>query len=122
MSTLHFEIPQSLFVSQNHRLHFRAKADKTAELRLLGRATGSCHDRVDTPCRMSVDIGWPDKRLRDRSNAAPTLKALLDGLVDAGVLSADDDNHIVSETYTSHVAGDRGRIHFHITLTPEEAS
>lgn len=122
MTSLHFEIPQALYVSQNHRLHFRAKADKVAELRLLGRAVGSCHDRVETPCHMTVDVGWPDKKLRDRANAAPTWKALIDGLVDAGVLAADDDHHITRETYTSHVEGDKGRIHLTITLTPEEGA
>ncbi|RYE40901.1 MAG: hypothetical protein EOP24_39035 [Hyphomicrobiales bacterium] len=119
MTAFHFEVSQPMFVSQNHRLHFRAKADKVAELRLLGRAIGSCHDRVQTPCHMAVEIGWPDNRLRDRSNAAPTVKALLDGLVDAGVLCHDDDRHILSELTTSHVEGDKGRIHLTITLTPE---
>ncbi len=119
MSTLHFEVPAAIFISQNHRLHFRVKADRVAQLRLLGRAVGSCHDRVDTPCHMTVDIGWPDKRRRDRSNAASTVKALLDGVVDAGILSDDSDLHITRETYTSHVEGDKGRIHLTITLTPE---
>lgn len=119
MSTLHFEVPAAIFISQNHRLHFRVKADRVAQLRLLGRAVGSCHDRVDTPCHMTVDIGWPDKRRRDRSNAASTVKALLDGVVDAGILSDDSDLHITRETYTSHVEGDKGRVHLTITLTPE---
>lgn len=119
MSTLHFEVPAAIFISQNHRLHFRVKADRVAQLRLLGRAVGSCHDRVDTPCHMTVDIGWPDKRRRDRSNAASTVKALLDGVVDAGILTDDSDLHITRETYTSHVEGDKGRIHLTITLTPE---
>lgn len=122
MSTLHFEIPQSLFLSQNDRLHWRQKAAKTQQLRLLGQAVGSTHDRVRTPCHMAVEIGWPDKRRRDRSNAASTAKALIDGIVTAGVLDDDSDAHIVSEHYTSHVEGDKGRIHFTITLTPEEGA
>lgn len=118
MSTLHFEIPTTLYLSQNDRLHFRKKAERTQALRLLARAVASCHDRVPTPCRMTVDVGWPDKRRRDRSNAASTIKALLDGVVEAGVLADDSDEHIVSETYTSHVEGNKGRIHLDITFDP----
>jgi Holliday junction resolvase RusA-like endonuclease len=122
MTSLHFEIPQALYLSQNDRLHWRKKAEKTQQLRLLGRAVGSTHDRVPTPCHMTVELGWPDHKKRDRSNSAPTVKALLDGLVDAKVLCHDDDDHILSELTSSHVEGDKGRIHLTITLTPEEAS
>ena len=40
-------------------------------------------------------IGWADNRKRDVNNWQPTAKALVDGLVDAGVLEDDNDAHLV---------------------------
>jgi hypothetical protein len=46
-----------------------------------------------------VTIHWPPlNRRRDRLNLAPTIKACVDGFVDAGVLPDDDDTRIRSET------------------------
>jgi crossover junction endodeoxyribonuclease RusA len=40
-------------------------------------------------------LRFPDNRRRDAHNYYPTLKALVDGLVDYGLLPDDSDNHLV---------------------------
>lgn len=41
-----------------------------------------------------ITITWPDNRRRDPANWAPTGKAIVDGLVTAGLLPDDDDKHV----------------------------
>lgn len=120
MTTLHFRIPQSVYVSQNHRLHRMEKAARVATMRHLGYVQSRNLPPVPTPCVMDVDIGWPDKRVRDRINASPSVKACVDGMV-PNLLIRDDDLHITAETYRSHVEGDRGFIHISITFSQENA-
>lgn len=43
---------------------------------------------------VQILIGFTDNRRRDISNWAPTAKAVVDGIVDAGVLVDDDDAHM----------------------------
>lgn len=38
----------------------------------------------------------PDNRRRDTSNIFPTIKAAVDGIVDAGVLKDDSDKYVIS--------------------------
>lgn len=45
----------------------------------------------ERPCQYVAVIGWPTSRRSDSDNAMPTVKALLDGLVDAGLMSDDAD-------------------------------
>ena len=119
MTTLHFRIPQSIYVSQNHRLHRMEKAARVATMRHLAFVQSRNLPPVPTPCVMDVDIGWPDKRRRDRSNAASSIKALVDGLV-PHLIEDDSDAHITAETCRSHVEGDKGFIHIQITFSQEK--
>lgn len=52
--------------------------------------------------RVSISV-WvhPGVRTRrlDASNYAPTVKALVDGVVDAGALPDDSGKHVIAETY-----------------------
>src|SRR5690606_32784311 len=41
-----------------------------------------------------MEFRFPDGRKRDVGNFGPTAKAIVDGCVDAGVLAADDDEHL----------------------------
>lgn len=43
------------------------------------------------PVRIWVEVTQPDNRRRDTTNLFPTAKALVDGLVDAGVITDDAD-------------------------------
>ena len=44
--------------------------------------------------RLVAWVRFPDGRRRDLHNYMPTLKALVDGLVDAGLLPDDDVRHL----------------------------
>lgn len=48
--------------------------------------------------RVTAELHWVDRRRRDSSNYMPTIKAAIDGLVDARVLTDDDDEHLVELT------------------------
>ena len=44
-------------------------------------------------------VGYPTARRADPPNSAPTVKALLDGAVDAGLLPDDDHRHVPRTSY-----------------------
>lgn len=84
-----FLIPRGLVLTSNQRLHPQVKAKKTKALRLLAKSEAQGL-RGPQPCRVIAWLAFPDRRRRDAPNWWPTIKALMDGLVDAGVW--DDDN------------------------------
>lgn len=102
MSTLILEdIVPTRLVSGNRRIHHMVRAQVCAYWRQLAhvaarqhygpRAEGSWHDRV----RIVVHVRFPDNRRRDVANLHPYVaKPLVDGLVDARVISDDDDLHV----------------------------
>lgn len=122
MSTFTFTLPRCILVSQNDRDHYKAKAAKTAQLRAIATAKGLGAKTVTTPCTLDVLVGWPTRRRRDRINVSPTVKALVDGLVSAGVLVDDSDDHIVAETYRSHHGSDPKQTEITLTFTSLEDS
>ena len=94
-----YRVPSQILVSANDRLGWREKAARTKQLRSAGFWTARAAKqppmkRVD----LLIIVHWPElARRRDRLNLAPTLKALVDGYVDAGVLPDDNDAWIRSE-------------------------
>ncbi len=84
-------------LNANDRPHWTQKAKITAYLRQIGRLkvpdgkyttyTKKC------PCGLVVTIYAPTKRRMDPPNFYPTVKALVDGMTDAGIWT--DDNHEV---------------------------
>lgn len=82
-------------LSENDRRHWRVKARRVKELRDLARqhaALGRA-PHLDA-ARLVVTVSLPDRRRRDLHNLTPTVKALVDGLVDAGLLPDDDAAHL----------------------------
>lgn len=111
MTTLHFELPHALILTANQRLHWAQKARTTISLRDIGRVTARYPQLVPyRRAHLTVRVGWPDKRRRDVANIAPTIKALVDGIVDAGLLPDDDDRHLVGPDLRGYVAGVRGHV------------
>lgn len=89
-------------INLNQRYHWRTKARLTREWRgaayvaacqQLGRGPA---ERAREACfvRVRFPVVDPGKR-RDPENWAPTSKALVDGLVDAGVWPDDDESHVL---------------------------
>lgn len=95
---LTFAIPKSWWLSANDRTHWAVKA----------RATRNLRDFAATSCRgippvgtvhVAAFIGYLRAGTADPSNAAPTVKALIDGMTDAGVWPDDDSTHVIGPTY-----------------------
>lgn len=97
---LTFAIPADLWLSANQRMHWAPKAKRTAALRQLG-FTMATHSRIRDfgTAHVAAFIGYPRNGKADPANAAPTVKALIDGLTDAGVWPDDDHVHVIGPTY-----------------------
>ncbi len=81
-------------IRENDRDHWRQKAERTKAVRA---ATGvlARNQRVQRMARAEIRLVWTvtDRRRRDSAAPNPTLKAAVDGLVDADVLA--DDHHLI---------------------------
>lgn len=94
-------------INSNDRRHFRATANLVTHLRTLSRtqamskAPSSGYEPFskDKPCHIGIRICPPTKRRMDAPNWYPTVKALIDGLTDAGVFTDDNNNVITSMTF-----------------------
>jgi len=94
-TTIHFGIPRNLLLTANQRMHWRKKAKLTAAIREL--AYVQTRTFKATPMQAAhclVELSWPDKRRRDAHNLMPTIKACIDGIVDANLLPDDSDRHL----------------------------
>lgn len=104
MSTPHtvirFPAPGPL-INANHRRHWRARAQET---RLWRNATnlhtyrhlGPPTDAGRPPSLVVAFLPVPDNRRRDPHNYYPTIKAIIDGLVDAGVWPDDNPTYVTT--------------------------
>ena len=74
----------------NQRMHHRPKGELTRQVRSTARDL-ALKVGVTSMARPAVTLVWlvTSRHARDEDNIVPTLKALADGLVDAGV-AADD--------------------------------
>lgn len=107
-------------ISANDRMHFRVKSQLTQFLRRLS-ANRTWSRPVYTrknPCTITIDVRPPTSRRMDAPNWYPTVKALIDGLVDSGLLS-DDNNHVIkSTTFKSTQLSDTKNYKLVITIEP----
>lgn len=78
----------------NMRLHWADKARKTRQLRGYANILAR-HHKVPQLDRARIVLHWQPNtvRRRDQLSIAPTLKPLVDGLIDALVLPDDDSEH-----------------------------
>ena len=85
--------PGKLLNVNSTRGQTRYLAARIVPWRTLGTviARGSRLDTIRQPVQIWAEFRFPDDRRRDTGNLYPTIKALLDGLVDAGVLCGDHD-------------------------------
>lgn len=87
-----FPVPAEL-ISANKRYHWAVKARLTRKWRGIGYQLARSFT-PQTRAHVKVEFDWPDKRRRDPANYHPTLKALVDGMVDAGFLPDDNDRYL----------------------------
>lgn len=87
-------------IRSNDRMHWAKKAKLTRQVRAQA-AVEAQRDGEKFHIPVMVTLIWevPDRRVRDVGASAPTLKAILDGLVDAGMLPADDHRWVTRESY-----------------------
>lgn len=117
MSAVELQWPMTETLNANQRLHWAQRSVKTRLLRGAAKTRGEDLAPMQR-ARLTVAIGWPDKRRRDAHNLMPTLKACIDGFVDAGVLPDDSDAHLVGPDLRPYVKGVKGSVH--LTFTFEE--
>lgn len=105
------------------RGHHMVHAKKVAPLRDLGHhvVRASPHRGVTLAAAdLEVALGWPTRVRRDAHNVIPTLKALIDGMVDAGLLPDDDDRHLTGPDLRPYYAGDKGLVLMRFVYTERE--
>lgn len=98
---------QKEMLNANDRPHWAQKAKITARLRQIGALEGrkgktTTFDKK-RPCGLIITVFSPTKRRMDPPNFYPTIKALVDGLTDAGIWT--DDNHEVIKYMTFKYGG-----------------
>lgn len=84
----------------NARKHWAAKANITRDIRRASAnvAKAGKHQQIAGPVDVRFIWTVTDNRRRDAGASSPTLKAALDGLVDAGLLAGDHHQIVRSET------------------------
>lgn len=92
--TVAITIPRSLALTANQRLHWQPQRERTRQLRQLGLINASKLGAFDR-AHLTVTLAWHDAHRRDPANWYPTVKALIDGMVDAGLLPDDDGAHLI---------------------------
>jgi crossover junction endodeoxyribonuclease RusA len=108
-------------LSSNGREHWAARARQTASLRetagWLARA-----QKIPRLERAHVLATYhpPDRRRRDPANLYPSVKALVDGLTDAGAWIDDDAAHVSGPDMRLGEVVPRGRLVLTITELPRE--
>lgn len=100
----------------NDRMHWAVKARTTAELRQCGWALARSA-KVPHLDRAQIMLGWQPttRRRRDIFGPVPTLKPLVDGLVDAGVLDDDDISRCLLACQIEDEPAKPGRLWLEIT-------
>lgn len=95
-----FLLTTKQLLNTNQRLYHHERAKRVKFLRNMAFTLGRRLDPIRTPVQLHVTFHPATNHRRDTPNLYPTAKALLDGLVDAGVLP--DDNDRVITQYTFH--------------------
>lgn len=120
-TTIEVSIPTELWLSANQRLHWAPKAKRTRALRAKGFVAARTNGLRDIgTAHIAAFIGYPRNAKADPSNAAPTVKALIDGMVDAGVWPDDDHVHVIGPTYLRGPKCETGEHMVRFVITPQE--
>lgn len=122
MTTLTFTIPADMWLSANDRLHWAPKAKRTAFLRTTGKFTAIRHMvPAHDVTHVAAFIGYLRNGKADPANSGPTIKALIDGMTDAGVWVDDDSTHVIGPTYLRDPKSPTpGHYTVRLVLTPQE--
>lgn len=127
MTTLTFTIPPECWLTSNrHSTNRGHRARQVNALHDLAILTARAARVVGIIGPVAVDwtVRYPKGVRRDKgeaSNAQPTTKALLDGLVAVGLIADDGPLHVVSERFQRGPNLTVPRLHkVRLVLTPQE--
>lgn len=99
--TLIVDVPDNEWLTANGRRHWSDVARRTRALRT--RAAFTARNQritpVTGPVRVVATVAYSTQRRADPGNAAPTVKALVDGLTDVGVWPDDNSEWLVGPDY-----------------------
>lgn len=113
-------VPNDEWVTANGRYHWAVKARKTKALRTRAMFLArSKRLRVETPTLLTVMVGYPTNTRADMENAHPTVKAIIDGLVDADALPDDSSQYIVATTWARGPKCEKGTHVVDLVFTPQ---
>lgn len=99
--TQHLTIPvgRDHWQTANGRYHHHDRARRTRRVRKDARVLAMALSPVGKLSQVIARIGYPTNNRADAPNASPTVKAILDGIVDAGILADDDSTHITRTSF-----------------------
>lgn len=90
------EMPAGMpLLNANGREHWSKRANVTSTIRMTARNLASHIPHLERVKIRAIYYASNNRR-RDMSNLFPSVKAAVDGLVDAGVLKDDSDRFVVS--------------------------
>ena len=98
--TITLTIPAGEWLSSNQRLHWAQQARRTRSIRtrafMLGLAALRAGDVTARTGKTHVHVlvAYPTARKADPPNSYPSVKAAIDGLVDAGIFPDDNSEHV----------------------------
>lgn len=103
MIRLTLTLHPAVWLTANQRLHWSTRMRRTRMLRAYAASEARIHGLAGRhlgPSVVTAMIGYPTTGRADPTNAEPTVKAIIDGLVDARVWDDDDHLHIPSVAFT----------------------
>lgn len=125
ITNLVFTIPEPLWLTSNRHIRNRGyRQTIVRDLQTIAATAANTHSPILGPVYAHWTIHYP-KGVRtdkgDAANAQPTTKALLDGLVNAGLLEDDGPKWVITETFMRGRNLDRPSDHeIRLLLIPQE--
>jgi crossover junction endodeoxyribonuclease RusA len=116
-TTITFPRPTKALLSMNDRKHWRPRAIAVHTWRAYASAHGQAlRSKGYPPSMVCVTLDVPDKRRRDPANFFPCVKAIVDGLVDAGLWPDDTPEWVTVVEPVLRVV--KGPLMVEVTLRP----
>ena len=116
-------VPSCGYMTMNQRDHWRTKATKTKEWREEALWLAPYLSYFLPPSELHFEMEVPDKRRRDPHNYYPTIKAIVDGLVDARLWPDDTPEWVHTNEPTFVVVGrSQGPLVVTVTISPRKVA
>lgn len=104
-------------------MHHQTRSRRVRAIRKAAYHLADGAEPLHCPVAIEARFQWADARARDTSNWFPTVKAMVDGLVDAGLIPRDDDRtvrHTGLSVDLPAQPGLKGHVQILLTVRPIE--